>query len=80
MKYFFENGLEMVDHIVGRKAFGIARRLKDALELTKDAPLFFVLEVATMRVLMALQNTSKRWCVQYALKRSIEEASIAEVV
>ena len=69
----------MVDHIVGREALGLARRLIDVLELAEDTPLFIVLELASMRVLMALQNTSKCWCVQNALKCSIEEASIAEV-
>lgn len=50
--YLLEDGLEMVDKVTGREAFGLSSGAIDLLKLAEDAPLSLLFEPACLRVVM----------------------------
>ena len=78
--YLLEDGLEVVDEVAGREAFGLTGGAIDLLQLAEDAPLALLLESACLRVVMGAENAGEDGRMEDCLKSGVEEAGIAEVV
>jgi hypothetical protein len=78
--YLFEDGLEVINHRVGRVSLGLAGGSVDGLELAEAAPLVLLFEAAGLRVLVLAEDGGQGASVQDALEGGIEEASVSQVV